>query len=507
MDKPAQGTKVSVTAAGSQNVATLHVTRMSSAYVIVLSCVAALGGFLFGFDSGVINGTVDALSKAFGTQAAGTGFAVASVLLGCAVGAFGAGRLADSIGRRPTMLFNAVLFLASAVATGAANSAGFFILARIAGGIAIGAASVLAPMYIAEVAPAQIRGRLASLQQLAIVSGLFSAFLSNDVLARYAGGASAIFWLGAPTWRWMFWMEAVPSATFLLGTLLIPESPRFLIFRGDHERAREIFARIGADAEGLVRQVEESLKGEHRPRLSDLIIPGTRRIAPVLWVGMGLAAFQQFVGINIIFYYGEILWKAAGATEQWALRINLLTGLVNILATIPAIALVDRIGRKPLLLVGSVGMALTLGAMAVVFVTADVGPDGKPLLSHIAAVAGLVAANLYIVAFAVSWGPVMWVLLGEMFPNQVRGAALAVSGATNWAANFTVTVTFLPLLKAIGLAGAYAFYAIAAAISLPFVWAAVRETKGKTLEQMKDTTNLSQALGSAEKNLGIAMHD
>jgi len=497
MDKPANAVSP----------AKLHARRRSSAYVIALSSVAAIGGFLFGFDSGVINGAVDALAKAFGTQAAGTGFAVASVLLGCAVGAFGAGTLADSLGRRPTMLLNAILFFASAVATGAANSAGVFIAARIAGGIAIGAASVLAPMYIAEVAPAHMRGRLASLQQMAIVTGLFCAFLSNDILARLSGGASAIFWGGAPTWRWMFWMEALPAAAFLIGTLRIPESPRFLIFRGKHERAREIFARIGADAEKLVREVEQSLKGEHRPRLSDLIIPGTRRIAPVLWVGMGLAAFQQFVGINIIFYYGEILWKAAGATEQWALRINLLTGLVNILATIPAIMLVDRIGRKPLLLVGSVGMALTLGAMAVVFGTASVGPDGKPLLSHMAAVAGLTAANLYIVAFAMSWGPVMWVLLGEMFPNQLRGAALAVSGATNWAANFAVTVTFLPLLSAVGLAGAYALYAVAAAISLPFVWAAVRETKGKTLEQMKDTTNLSQALGSVEKNLGIAMHD
>src|SRR6266699_1403094 len=497
MDKPAKAVSPAM----------LHARRRSSAYVIALSCVAALGGFLFGFDSGVINGAVDALAKAFGTQAAGTGFAVASVLLGCALGAFGAGTLADSLGRRPTMLLNAILFLASAMATGAANSAGVFIAARIAGGIAIGAASVLAPMYIAEVAPAHIRGRLASLQQMAIVTGLFCAFLSNDILARLAGGAGAIFWFGAPTWRWMFWMEAVPAAAFLLGTSLIPESPRFLIFRGKHKRAREVFARIGADAEKLVRQVEQSLKGEQRPRLSDLIIPGTRCIAPVLWVGMGLAAFQQFVGINIIFYYGEILWKAAGATEQWALRINLLTGLVNILATIPAIMLVDRIGRKPLLLAGSVGMALTLGAVAVVFGTASVGPDGKPLLSHMAAVVGLTAANLYIVAFAMSWGPVMWVLLGEMFPNQLRGAALAVSGATNWAANFAVTVTFLPLLGAVGLAGAYALYAAAAALSLPFVWAAGRETKGKTLEQMKDTTNLSQALGSVEKNLGIAMHD
>ncbi len=499
MDKPAQRTKVSVTAAVSQNVATLHATRISSAYVIVLCCVAAIGGFLFGFDSGVINGTVDALAKAFGTQSAGTGFAVASVLLGCAAGAFGAGTLADSIGRRPTMVLNAILFLASAVATGAANSATFFIASRLAGGLAIGAASVLAPMYIAEVAPAHIRGRLASLQQMAIVSGLFCAFLSNDILARLAGGAGAIFWFGAPTWRWMFWMEAVPAAAFLLGTSLIPESPRFLIFRGKHKRAREVFARIGADAERLVRQVEESLKGEQRPRLSDLIIPGTTRIHPVLWVGMGLAAFQQFVGINIIFYYGEILWKAAGATEQWALRINVLTGLVNILATIPAIMLVDRVGRKPLLLWGSIGMAVTLGAMAIVFGTAGVGPDGKPMLSHPAAVAGLIAANLYIVAFGMSWGPVMWVLLGEMFPNQLRGAALAVSGATNWIANFAVTVTFLPLLSAVGLAGAYALYAVAAAISLPFVWAAVRETKGKTLEQMKDTTNLNQALRSVKR--------
>ena len=435
-------------------------------YVLGLSAVAAIGGFLFGFDSGVVNGTVDALSAAFGTKAAATGFAVASVLVGCAFGAFGAGALANLIGRRPTMLFNAVLFLGSAFATGAAGSAGVFIGSRIVGGLAIGAASVLAPMYISEVAPAHMRGRLASLQQLAIVLGLFGAFLSNDILVKAAGGASAPFWWGAPTWRWMFWMEAIPSAAFLIGTLLIPESPRFLVFCGKREQARQIFARIGGNAGELVAQVEQSLRGEHRPRLSDLIIPGTWRLASVVWVAMGLAAFQQFVGINVIFYFGEVLWKAAGATEQWALRINLLTGLVNILATIPAIALVDRLGRKPLLLVGSAGMALTLGAMAAVFATAGVGPEGKPLLSSVAAVAGLTAANLYIVAFAVSWGPVTWVLLGEMFPNRLRGAALAVAGATNWAANFLVTVTFLPLMKRVGLAGSYGLYAAAAVISL-----------------------------------------
>ena len=266
--------------------------------------------------------------------------------------------------------------------------------------------------------------------------------------------------------------------------LLIPESPRFLVAQGRRNDARGIFARIGGDAEALVRQVEESLRGEHRPRLSDLIVRGTHRFAPVVWVGIGLAAFQQFVGINIIFYYGEVLWKAAGATEQWALRINLLTGLVNILATIPAIALIDRAGRKPLLLVGSAGMAVTLAVLAAVFAMAGIGANGKPLLSHAAAVTGLAAANLYIVAFAISWGPVMWVLLGEMFPNRMRGAALAVSGATNWVTNFAVTVTFLPLLNAVGLAGAYGLYAVAAAFSLPFVWTLVRETRGKTLEQM-----------------------
>jgi len=480
VSEPARGGEPDTAGTGSVPPdATVH-----SSYVVALSSVAAVGGFLFGFDSGVINGTVDALGHAFGTRAATTGFAVASVLLGCAVGAFVAGTIADRLGRRPTMLLDGALFLASAVATGLAGSAAFFMASRLVGGLAIGGASVLAPMYISEVAPPQLRGRLASLQQLAIVLGLFCAFLSNDILARLAGGAAATFWLGAPAWRWMFWMEAMPSLAFLAGVLLIPESPRFLVAHGRRDAARQIFARIGGNAEALVRQVEQSLRGEHRPRLSDLIERGTANLAPVVWIGMGLAAFQQLVGINIIFYYGEVLWKSAGATEQWALRINLLTGLVNILATIPAIALVDRAGRKPLLLAGSAGMAVTLGALAAVFATAGIGANGKPLLTQAAAVTGLAAANLYIVAFAMSWGPVMWVLLGEMFPNRMRGAALAVSGATNWVANFTITVTFLPLLSVAGLAGAYALYALAAMVSLPFVWATVRETRGKTLEQM-----------------------
>ena len=488
MNEPLRGIEADVTGRvveAVEGTTMVQGTTDRSAYVVALSSVAAIGGFLFGFDSGVINGSVDALAHAFGTRAATTGFAVASVLLGCAVGAFVAGTIADRHGRRPTMLVTAVLFLVSSVATGLAGSAAFFIASRLVGGLAIGAASVLAPMYISEVAPPHVRGRLASLQQMAIVLGLFGAFLSNDILVRLAGGAGATFWLGAPAWRWMFWMEAVPSVAFLAGVLLIPESPRFLVAHGQRNDARRVFARIGGDAEALVRQVEQTLRGEHRPRLSDLFVRGMHRLAPVVWLGVGLAAFQQFVGINVIFYYGEVLWKSVGATEQWALRINLLTGLVNILATIPAIALIDRAGRKPLLLAGSAGMAVTLAVMAAVFATARIGADGRPLLGHGAAVIALAAANLYIVSFAMSWGPVMWVLLGEMFPNRMRGAALAVSGATNWVANFAVTVTFLPLLTAVGLAGAYALYALAALVSLPFVWALVRETRGKTLEQMQ----------------------
>ena len=453
-------------------------------YVIALSCVAAIGGFLFGFDSGVINGAVDALAGAFGTQAAGTGFAVASVLLGCAVGAFLAGTLADFMGRRPTMLLNAVFFLVSAFITGAAGSAGVFIAGRLLGGLAIGAASVLAPMYISEVAPARLRGRLSSLQQLAIVLGLFIVFVSNYLIAQAAGGASATLWLGAPAWRWMFWMEAVPATVFLVGILLIPESPRFLVANGRLERARRVFARLGGDADELVRQVQESLRGEHRPRLSDLIEQGTRRLAPVVWVGMGLAAFQQFVGINVIFYYGAVLWKAAGATEQHALQINLLTGFVNILATIPAIMLIDRVGRKPLLLAGSIGMAADPGrpggrlrhgrsgrrrqAGADPRGGGDGPGRGQPVRRGLRRVVGagdVGAAGRDVPQPAARRGPGR--LRSHQLGGQLRRHAHLPAAA-----------------EGAGLAGAYGLYAGAAAISLLFVWTAVRETKGKTLEQM-----------------------
>ncbi len=459
--------------------------KPSGVYVVVLASTAAVGGFLFGYDSGVINGTVHALQEAFHTGEAGTGFAVASVLLGCAAGAFVAGNLADRFGRRPMMLVTAVVFLLASVGTGAAGNVTVFNVFRLIGGLAVGAASVLAPAYIAEISPAHVRGRLASLQQFAIVLGLFSSFLCNYLIARAAGGAEATFWMGFPAWRWMFWVEAIPSAVFLVGALLIPESPRFLVAHGRPVEAKDVFGRaVGGDVDQLVREVQASLAGAPPSRIADVFEPGRWNLRPIVWVGIVLAMFQQFVGINLVFYYGEVLWKAAGASEQAALQFNLVTGLTNIGATIVAILLIDRLGRKPLLVAGSVGMALTMAILAVTFSTGRIDEEGRLQLAPAMALTGSVAINLYIVAFAVSWGPVVWVMLGEMFSNRFRAAALAVAAAAQWLANFLVTVTFPPLLAAVGLPGVYGIYAGASVLSLLFVLRFIRETKGKRLEEM-----------------------
>lgn len=454
-------------------------------YVLFISAVAAIGGFLFGFDSGVINGTVGALADAFDAGSIGTGFSVASVLLGCAAGALAAGPIADRFGRKWTMVVTAVVFAVSALGSGIADSAGEFIVYRLVGGLGVGAASVLAPAYIAEVAPAALRGRLATLQQLAIVVGLFSAFLSNFTIASVSGSAEAAFWFGIPSWRWMFWVEVIPALLFMIGALVIPESPRFLVAQGKMDSARAVFRRIAPGSEhAQIAEVHRSLHGERKPRLRDLFIDGTRKVHPIVWVGVLLSMFQQFVGINVVFYYGSELWQAAGYDESQSLFINVVTGTTNIAATFIAIALVDRIGRKPLLLIGSVGMSVALGFLTYVFSTAGLDASGALALSPEEGVQALLAANLYIVFFGMSWGPVVWVLLGEIFNNRIRGAALAVSASAQWVANFAVTMTFPILLTGIGLGGAYGLYAASALISILFVSIYVKETRGRRLEEM-----------------------
>lgn len=453
--------------------------------VFLLSVTAAIGGFLFGFDSGVINGTVDALQVAFRSSSVGTGFNVASMLLGCAVGAFFAGTLADKFGRKPVLLFTAVAFLVSAWGSGIARSSEEFVFYRVLGGLAVGAASVLSPAYISEVAPAHIRGALASLQQLMIVLGLFFAFLSNYLIARAAGGAGKELWWGFEAWQWMFWVEILPSAIFFLGLLAIPESPRYLVAAGRKQQAVRVLEKISSrdNAEAKVAEIESTLSSDHRPRLRDLLDAGTRRIHPVVWVGLGLAALQQFVGINVVFYYGAVLWQAAGFSEADALMTNVISGAVNIGGTFVAIALIDRVGRKPLLLVGSLGMTVTLGVLAWLF-EQGILKDGHLVLSAEVGRAALITACAYVFCFAFSWGPVMWVMLGEMFPNQFRGAALAVCGFVQWVSNFTITMTFPILLEKATLAISYGIYAFFAAVSVVFVWGVIKETKGKTLEQM-----------------------
>ncbi|MBJ7516091.1 MAG: sugar porter family MFS transporter [Stenotrophomonas sp.] len=459
----------------------------NTAFIVLISCVATIGGFLFGFDSGVINGTVDGLRTAFNSSEAALGFEVASMLLGCAIGAFLAGRLGDLLGRRSVLIISAVLFLLSALGAGAAHASWLFVAARVIGGFAVGAASVMAPAYIAEVASARYRGKLATVQQIAIISGLFAAFLSNFLLARAAGASTELLWLGQEAWRWMFWMQAIPSLLFLALLLVIPESPRFLVAKGRRSDALSVLTRLygAVEAQAKLGEIESSLaQDQHRPSFADLKDKASGKLRGIVWVGIGLAVLQQLVGINVVFYYGAVLWQAVGFSENDALLINVLSGALSIGACLVTVVLIDRIGRKPLLWVGSVGMAIALALMVVAFSSGSL-VDGKLQLSDGMGRLALVAANVYVVFFNMSWGPVMWVMLGEMFPNQIRGSALAVAGAAQWTSNFAITVTFPILLAGIGLAGAYSIYAVAAFLSIFFVIRYVRETKGKELEQME----------------------
>ncbi|MBH1834331.1 sugar porter family MFS transporter [Stenotrophomonas maltophilia] len=455
--------------------------------IVLISVVATIGGFLFGFDSGVINGTQDGLHQAFRSGEWMQGFEIASMLLGCAVGAFSAGRLADRLGRRNVLILSAVMFLLSALGAGAAGSSAWFIVARVIGGFAVGAASVISPAYIAEVAPARYRGRLATVQQIAIISGLTAAFLSNYLLAAAAGASTEPLWAGQAAWRWMFWMQAVPSLVFLLLLLTIPESPRYLVVKRRKEDALRVLTRLlGRDkAQLTLDEIEASLSTDHhRPRLSDLRSRATGRIRPIVWVGVGLACFQQLVGINVVFYYGAVLWQAVGFSENDALLINVLSGALSIGACLVTVLLIDRIGRKPLLWIGSLGMSVSLALVVVAFASGSLA-DGHLQLPGRMGTLALVAANAYVVFFNLSWGPVMWVMLGEMFPNQIRGSALAVAGAAQWTSNFAVTVTFPMLLAAARLAATYSIYLVAAVVSVVFVLRHVHETKGKELEQME----------------------
>ncbi|MBO0865930.1 MAG: sugar porter family MFS transporter [Mycobacterium sp.] len=442
--------------------------------------VAALGGLLFGYDISVTNGAVKALQGHFHIGNAALGFSAAAALMGAAVGAVITGRIADRVGRLAMMKLAAALFLSCGLGAGLAGQIWMFIIFHCIGGIGIGIASVVGPAYIAEISPPHIRGRLGSLQQLGIVLGICGSLVVNWLPFHIAGGSRGELWLGLPAWRWTFIGEVIPALVYGVLVFTIPESPRYLVAAQRIPEARRVLAMLGASVDRTVNRIAETLKSETPPSWRDLRKPGGG-VYGIVWVGLGLAIFQQFVGITVIFYYSDVLWEHVGFPEQSSFTIALFTSVVNVLITLVAIALIDRTGRRPLLLAGSAGMAVTLATLTVVFFTAPV-VNGKPSLTGASAPIALIAANVFVVAFAISWGPILWVLLGEMFPNRIRSAALGLAAAAQWLANWTITVTF-PALRHT-LDAAYGFYTVCAVLSFVFVWRWVRETNGVSLEDM-----------------------
>ena len=473
----------------------------STTGVIRIASVAALGGLLFGYETAVINGAVEAIRDDFNVGAGPLGLAVSAALIGAAAGALTAGRIADRIGRLMVMKIAAVLFFASALGCAfAPESWGiggliFFVIFRIVGGIGVGVASVIAPAYIAEVSPARLRGRLGSLQQLAIVLGIFFSFLVNYALQSAAGGANEPLWLGMDAWRWMFLMMAIPAIVYGGLAYTIPESPRYLISQQRMPEARAVLERLLGERnlDITINRIRSSMGKEKKPSWKDLKNP-VGKVYPIVWIGLFLSIFQQAVGINVIFYYSNVLWQAAGFSESDAFLTSTITSVINIATTIVAIMLVDRVGRKPLLLVGSAGMVVMLSLVAICFSqlepkivdgVPEINSDGDVVQTLPGAwgIIALIGANGFVVFFGMSWGPVVWVLLGEMFPNRFRAAALSVAAAGQWVTNWVITTTF-PAIKDFSLVFGYFMYAAFAFLSFLFVWKFVPETKGKTLEEM-----------------------
>lgn len=458
--------------------------------LMMVTMTAAMGGFLFGFDSSIINGTVDAIQQTFSLSPGMLGFTVSFALLGAMVGAWYAGVCAERLGRVRTMLIAASLLAISALGSGLVFLVWDLIFWRFVGGIGVGMASVIAPAYIAEISPANLRGRLGTLQLLAIVIGIFLAILTSAVIANLTGGANATAWLGLAAWRWMFLTELAPALLYGTLALMLPESPRYLVEKGRAREAGEILATVvGIDNPRAnhrkINEIRDTIEQDHHKSIKD-ILDARFLFLPIVWVGILLSVFQQFVGINVIFYYSTTLWKSVGFQESDSFLISVIMATTNIVATVIAICLIDHIGRKRLLLIGSAMMCASLTIMALSFSQA-VGHAGELSLPYPWGPVALVAANIFIIGFGASWGPVVWVLLAEMFSNRIRAIALGLGAAVQWLANFAVSMTF-PILAGVGLEYAYGLYAAFAGLSWLFVYLSVRETNRRQLEDMTEST-------------------
>lgn len=450
-------------------------------HVIFITAAAAMGGFLFGYDSSVINGAVEAIRDRYDVGSAGLAQVVAIALIGSAIGAAAAGRLADRIGRIRVMQIAALLFTVSAVGSALPFAIWDLAIWRIIGGFGIGMASVIGPAYIAEVAPPAYRGRLGSFQQGAIVIGIAISQLVNWGILNLAGGDQRGELAGLEAWQWMLGVMVVPAVLYGLLSFAIPESPRFLISAGRRDKAKEVLAEVegqNVDLELRVNEIEHAMRSEHKSTFKDLL-GGKAGFLPIVWIGIGLSVFQQLVGINVAFYYSSTLWQSVGINPQSSFFYSFTTSIINIIGTVIAMVFVDKIGRRPLALIGSAGMAVALALEAWAFAAKTTGGT----LPHAQGVVALIAAHGFVLFFALSWGVVVWVFLGEMFPNKIRAAALGVAASAQWIANWAITASF-PSLSDWNLSGTYVIYMIFALLSIPFVLKFVKETKGKALEEM-----------------------
>lgn len=456
--------------------------------IIYISMVAALGGFLFGFDTAVISGTIESIRSetfGFGLSSGELGFAVASVLFGSAVGAWYAGILAAKFGRVKVMLVASLLFSISAIGSALAVNMWDFSLWRLIGGLGVGTAAVIAPAYIAEVSPAHLRGRLGSLQQLAIVIGLLASFISNYVLAHVANSPNEPLWGGLLAWRWMLLIELLPAALYGIMALRLPESPRYLVSQNKLEQAKAILVKYTGEEQpdNKVAQIQQSLGNTNEQVSIKSILAPKTLLAPVVWVGICIALLQQFTGINIILYYASSLWSAVGFSQSLSFAVPIFTTLLGLLMTIVAMFTIDKLGRKKLLLIGSIGMGVGLWITSFIFMTAN-EVNGNLELSPALSLAALISAHIFYIFFCFTWGPVVWVVLGEMFPNKIRTTALGVATSANWIGNVIITWTFPLMLQFFGLAPTYLFYGVCCLASFFVVKYFVPETGNKELEEM-----------------------
>jgi sugar porter (SP) family MFS transporter len=430
-------------------------------YSYRIASVTALSGFLFGFDTAIINGAIVFLRRHFRWTEIETEFAAGSLLAGCALGAAVAGALSDRFGRKIVLLLSAVIFALSSVATALPNGLGEFVAARVVAGVAIGIASMLAPLYIAEVAPAAIRGRLVSMNQLAIVLGILVSYLVGWAMAG----------LGDASWRWMFAVAAVPSLLFFGALFFVPESPRWLVKEGRHDEAAQILARLGEPPSQL-REMERAI-AEESGSLRQLLDKGLRR--PLL-IGVTLAILQQVTGINTVIYYGSIIFteQAGAQSTSAALWANVLVGVMNLVFTVIALFTIDRLGRRVLLISAAAGMGLSLTALGFVFAVGSVTPARA-----------LALILCYVACFSFGMGPGVWVVISELFPTRIRGRAMSLATVALWLACLLITLTFLSLVKAFTAAGAFWLYAFMCACTVWFVWKFMPETKGKNLEEIE----------------------